>query len=372
MRKSIVLYKNGKYKYVKEEKLKNLISTKLDKIKLILIPYLESTEYVYIPCKPVKELLFDSAEIQFVTSIFTISIEVDDDAVNHMIGNRCKTSSIYEFINYIYYAAKVIGNLNWQYENLDYGPEVYVNLMTITGLYIRLFDKYGKNIYEYKKMECDYELDDNGRLEFCDFYTEMIEIIYDLKGIWHFIPILGQAEIKLKHSPASIILGDEYYIESTQVIDSKRDYLYLMNNFNAFILTSGENLEKLLNAPKLECRFYSIIQSKWDKEQIENFKYMLERSDMRDFDYYEEYIFGLVSLSSMLELIIYQKELLSYFIYVFYMAVMESRGEVDEMHGIMTISIERPYHTSDVEEIIFDGYWKKSKELFHKIINLKY
>jgi len=389
--KGFILYKNGSWDYVSESKMKKKLH-KLNRIKLLLIPYLRENDSikVFIPVNPVKELLFHRASVQFITSVYTMNYEEKEYPVTKepVIGEEEYTYSLFEFINLLFYPSKVYGYLEMtglcDASPGSYKEAQFANTLCIDGVSIKLYNQNDSIFWSASKViEREDQIDE---MYFCSGERYWLDMFDFEKELCHFIPKFSMIVEKPKFNSIRVIELSETWrgLESSDlrkhgktVCPPNQMYLYHTDSFNSYALVDGKTINKIDNLPVLECMVCSICNDLYTREDLkyhtwgdsackERIQLALSES-MTNICAYEIFLTTFTEIGEILSLVIYADILLMYIQYVLFSGIMSGLQPPDgeSYESIIAIANNTDFDSSI---IITSGDQVNPEDLLDKII----
>ena len=286
----IILYKNDSYKIIPYPKLeyKHISDTK--KVKLILIPLLE-TPNVYIPVKPSKHYNFSKVNVDIIYQPFLYDYEGMEGTSYHLTEFKNECNNIIDFINSIYnlYKFRGSGIFILENSNLD-GHAVYA--IQVRQIKLDFFNEVN---------ECIYSLD-SGIMEDMEIYTPetfymspppyvgedrfitVKEFLYipdsfdkdfsiaDVEKLYGFIKLNNDDLSWSKVNKPTKELGENDYV------------LYKVENYEVYYLTTFELIKKFMSFPSFYIEFITLVPDLYDYEYDKDYYDLVRKRNMTEYE----------------------------------------------------------------------------------------
>ena len=368
--KSIVLFKNGDIGQYKEKQLTTLLESRCHKIKLIMVPLLDSEAPLYIPIKPTRFWLFDKAEVRFATAVYSFNLDREEETPDTVIdiSKKLKAKSIIELANILNYAYKVRGYSVKTCECEEAYPTEMVNVITINGIHIRLKDKNGEVIYDENRF-IDHEhrtvefLQD---LSMATLIRGMDEMLDKFDNLDDFIYMMRSAVYKRSRHWNYIQIHEGKWSKKDRW-KSDRLMLFGIGAFNNYLLIKGSDAEYYhqfgeltisLQSVYVDREFDAYIGEKWDSSA----KPAIANALMNDpyaIPFYETFTMYANCAEDLFSFVFYLDVYLTYARYVLYGAIFNGEGNINDFHTFVSfcnpeaLDIRRPdymaYIVLDIE-----------------------
>lgn len=386
--KGFILYKNGEYDHVSEEKMIKRLKSKMNKIDLILIPYLPHYEQlpVFIPVNPSKELLFARAEVQFVTTIYTLNLDNQPDEpceIHQVIHEPEIAFSLFEFINILFYPSKVYGYLEMT-GMCEASPMDYVNTICIDGIAIQLFDSQNHEIfYEHKLLDRAEEVCDQYFFGGDRYWSNMFDFEKELN---YFIPQFSKIVEKKGYNSIGVIELQKSWCEvecektwSAKDLNPKALYLYHIGPFNAYALLEGNNIRLIEQTGCAKGCLFSLTDDLYSREELRYRKWgdidcndkILEAFSisMNNIPYYESFFIDIDTVEEVLSICIFADIFLQYIRYVLWNGIMDGDDESKNYVSALVIGDGSDFENSK-KFIVNNTSDLNPNEMIDRFINL--
>ena len=243
----IIFYRDGTYDKVNEITLRNEIATNCNSITQIVARVFDTDLPVYIPINPTKLLLFSTAEVKFITAIYTADYDRTDvpPDVTFDESEPIKVNSILEFANALNYAYKVRSFMDIVGTCEEAYPSSIANFLMVDGVSIILKDSNDKIIYDESiVVETSERMNSIAEAVFDEdaaiIANEMLDEFTNLSDFITPFGDIGRHEIKLN--------GSKYKIETHhKPFSLDKPYLFQVYLGNFYILLDGEFIHYLNN-----------------------------------------------------------------------------------------------------------------------------
>lgn len=374
----IIFYRDGTYDKVNEITLRNEIATNCNSITQIVARVFDTDLPVYIPINPTKLLLFSTAEVKFITAIYTADYDRTDvpPDVTFDESEPIKVNSILEFANALNYAYKVRSFMDIVGTCEEAYPSSIANFLMVDGVSIILKDSNDKIIYDESiVVETSERMNSIAEAVFDEdaaiIANEMLDEFTNLSDFITPFGDIGRHEIKLN--------GSKYKIETHhKPFSLDKPYLFQVYLGNFYILLDGEFIHYLNNKIG-ECCFLVTnlaLNERFKKDfgpWDDSVKPLLKDAMMTDpysIDYYLQFAVYTRHAEDYMQMLAYIKPYLDYVRYVLYRAILEESEVAPNIRSFIVygnpeiVDIRNP---KSGMEIIMDYDKVSGKEVFEKI-----
>lgn len=381
--KSILFYRNHKYQKVKQKNLMEVLHREIpnQSLELILIPYLSGEGNIYIPVRPSRDLLFQYATIQMITTVHMIDFDMNhvDGYPNH--GEEQRYDDLISFINALFYYYKLHG-FNMIMEGVEESYPMDISILAMDYVKITTYNR--KNEILFQSEEHNPRLAKFYEKGFTQYdFSELVNIYeYSYEGIDAFIFPLKE----LRRDP-NAYYAFEFHSNHRWKSDGReesRDQIALVHMlyFNCYCTVDQEEVDFFQKAPALEVNLATLKRdtSLIEEDDMKKISYWIEnwysvdayrsiretiKTGMNEISYYHSYMYSVTYLDEYLSFLFFGDILGFYTRYILYYAVFEQHGSIDDYHSIISIG---NCGTGD-KDVMLDYMMLQHQSLYNFLIN---